>query len=52
MNFEVLILFFNAAFAVVIAAVMVTRILRKEYLPEIRRLENQEISEKKATGEI
>ena len=52
MNFEVLILFFNAILAVVIAAGLVTRILRREYLPEIRRLEDQEGSEKKPTGGI
>lgn len=41
MNVDVLILFFNATITTVLSAAIVIAILRKQYLPVIRRLENE-----------
>ena len=41
-NFDVFLLFFNALLSVALVAVIVVRILRREYLPVIRRLEAAE----------
>ena len=41
MNVDVLFLFFNATITTVLSAVIVIAILRKQYLPVIRRLENE-----------
>lgn len=42
MNTDVLLLFANAVIAVLIAAVLVIRIIAREYQPRIREAENQE----------
>ncbi len=42
MNLEVLFLFANAVLTTVLSAVIVLWILRKQYLPVIRRLEEEE----------
>lgn len=41
MNFDVFLLFFNAVFTTALSAIIVLRILRKQYLPVIRRLEDE-----------
>ena len=41
MNVDVFFLFFNATITTVLSAVIVIAILRKQYLPVIRRLENE-----------
>ena len=51
MNFDVFLLFFNAVVTVLIAAAIVIRILRREYLPVIRRLEEEQRSEANETPE-
>lgn len=45
MNFDVLFLFVNAVLTTVLSAAIVIWILRKQYLPVIRRLENEDESE-------
>lgn len=45
MNFDVFILFFNAVITTVLSSVIVIWILRKQYLPTIRRLESEASSE-------
>jgi hypothetical protein len=42
MNFDVFVLFFNAVLTTVISAGIVVWILRRDYLPVIRRLEREE----------
>ncbi len=44
MNFDVLLLFFNAVLSVALVAGIVVGILRREYLPVIRRLEAAELA--------
>ena len=39
MNYEVLLLFLNAFLSMLLGAVIILYILRREYLPVIRRLE-------------
>ncbi|VEF46629.1 Uncharacterised protein [Bacillus freudenreichii] len=51
MNTGVLILFINAIFATVLSAGIVIWILRKQYLPVIKRLEKGETLESIETGE-
>jgi F0F1-type ATP synthase membrane subunit b/b' len=41
MNFDVFLLFFNAVFTTALSAIIVLWILRKQYLPVIRRLEDE-----------
>lgn len=45
MNVDVLFLFFSAIITTVLSAVIVIGILRKQYLPVIRRLENESMDE-------
>lgn len=45
MNVDVLFLFFSAILTTVLSAVIVIGILRKQYLPVIRRLENESTGE-------
>ena len=42
MNLEVLLLFLNAFLSMLLGAVIVLYILRREYLPVIRRLEEEQ----------
>jgi hypothetical protein len=49
MNFDVFLLFFNAALTTVVSAGVVIWILRKRYLPVIKRLERETSSD--ALGE-
>lgn len=42
MNFDVFILFLNATLIPIISAIVVIAIFRKQYLPVIKRLENEE----------
>ncbi|GGK35403.1 hypothetical protein GCM10010965_30490 [Caldalkalibacillus thermarum] len=42
MNFDVFLLFFNATLTTVLSAVIVIWILRKQYLPVIKRLEQEQ----------
>ncbi|WP_175284965.1 hypothetical protein [Lentibacillus jeotgali] len=42
MNIEVLILFINATLVTVLSSVVVIAILRKQYLPAIRKAEQEE----------
>ena len=48
MNVDVLLLFVNAALSMVLAAVIVFAILRREYLPAIRKLEAEGRQERPA----
>ncbi len=41
MNKDVFLLFFNAILSVVLAAIIVYRILKKEYKPKIKELEKK-----------
>ncbi|WP_201745331.1 hypothetical protein [Alteribacter lacisalsi] len=43
MNFHVFILFFNAFLTTVISSAIVIWILRKQYLPAIRKAEREEL---------
>jgi len=43
MNNDVFLLFFNAVLSVVFAAIIVMRILKKEYMPKIKELEKKEV---------
>ena len=42
MNLEILLLFLNAFLSMLLGAVIVLYILRREYLPVIRRLEKEQ----------
>ena len=42
MNLEILLLFLNAFLSMLLGAVIVLYILRREYLPVIRRLEEEQ----------
>ncbi|TCJ15088.1 hypothetical protein E0L93_13610 [Rubrobacter taiwanensis] len=50
MNVDVLFLFFSAVLTTAISVVIVIAILRTQYLPVIRRLEN-ELAEDRSAGE-
>jgi hypothetical protein len=52
MNIDVLLLFFNATLSMALAAIIVIGILRREYLPTIRRLEEEELQEAAASDSI
>lgn len=45
MNFDVFLLFFNAVITTVLSSLIVIWILRTQYLPVIRRLEDQASNE-------
>lgn len=50
MNFDVFVLFFNAVLTTVLSSAIVIWILRKQYLPVIRRLENESSGEENGDG--